>query len=179
MKAIEKEKGIELEILFEALEVALVSAYKRNFQAPGNVRVSVDRENGTIKVFSQLEVVEEVELPHQEVELYEARVYDSRCQVGDQIEMEVTPQEFGRIAAQTAKQVIIDVYKRQVSGSDPGWPVYRHSRYWSSIESLPVSYTHLDVYKRQAWTWLTGPWRPGEQRPPASMRPTRWRWNSF
>ncbi len=107
MKAIEKEKGIELEILFEALEVALVSAYKRNFQAPGNVRVSVDRENGTIKVFSQLEVVEEVELPHQEVELYEARVYDSRCQVGDQIEMEVTPQEFGRIAAQTAKQVII------------------------------------------------------------------------
>ena len=107
MKAIEKEKGIELEILFEALEVALVSAYKRNFQAPGNVRVSVDRESGTIKVFSQLEVVEEVTLPHQEVELYEARVYDSRCQVGDQIEMEVTPREFGRIAAQTAKQVII------------------------------------------------------------------------
>ena len=107
MKAIEKEKGIELEILFEALEVALVSAYKRNFQSPGNVRVNVDRENGTIKVFSQLEVVEEVELPQQEVELYEARVYDSRCQVGDHIEMEVTPQEFGRIAAQTAKQVII------------------------------------------------------------------------
>ena len=54
LKAIEKEKGIELEILFEALEVALVSAYKRNFQAPGNVRVSVDRETGAIKVFSQL-----------------------------------------------------------------------------------------------------------------------------
>ncbi len=107
MKAIEKEKGIELEVLFEALEVALVSAYKRNFQAPGNVRVSVDRESGTIKVFSQLEVVEEVELPHQQVELYEARVYDSRCQVGDNIEMEVTTREFGRIAAQTAKQVII------------------------------------------------------------------------
>ncbi len=107
LKAIEKEKGIELEILFEALEVALVSAYKRNFQAPGNVRVSVDRETGAIKVFSQLKVVEEVEEPQQEVELYEARVYDSRCQLGDFIEMEVTPREFGRIAAQTAKQVII------------------------------------------------------------------------
>ncbi len=107
LKAIEKEKGIELEILFEALEVALVSAYKRNFQAPGNVQVNVDRETGEIKVFSQLKVVEEVEQPQQEVELYEARVYDSRCQLGDLIEMEVTPQEFGRIAAQTAKQVII------------------------------------------------------------------------
>ncbi|NLA26242.1 MAG: transcription termination/antitermination protein NusA [Firmicutes bacterium] len=107
LKAIEKEKGIELEILFEALEVALVSAYKRNFQAPGNVQVIIDRETGTIKVFSQLKVVEEVELPYQEVELYEARVYDSRCQLGDFVEMEVTPQEFGRIAAQTAKQVII------------------------------------------------------------------------
>lgn len=107
MKAIEKEKGIELEVLFEALEVALISAYKRNFQSPGNVRVSVDRENGSMKVYSQLKVVEEVELPQQEVELYEARVYDSRCQVGDLVEMEVTPTEFGRIAAQTAKQVII------------------------------------------------------------------------
>ncbi len=107
LKAIEKEKGIELEILFEALEVALISAYKRNFQAPGNVRVSIDRETGTIKVFSQLKVVEEVELPQQEVELYEARVYDSRCQLGDLVEVEATPREFGRIAAQTAKQVII------------------------------------------------------------------------
>ena len=107
LKAIEKEKGIELEVLFEALEVALISAYKRNFQSPGNVRVSVDRENGSMKVYSQLKVVEEVELPQQEVELYEARVYDSRCQVGDLVEMEVTPTEFGRIAAQTAKQVII------------------------------------------------------------------------
>ena len=85
----------------------MISAYKRNFQAPGNVRVSIDRETGTIKVFSQLKVVEEVELPQQEVELYEARVYDSRCQLGDLVEVEATPREFGRIAAQTAKQVII------------------------------------------------------------------------
>jgi N utilization substance protein A len=107
LKAIEKSKGIDLEILFEALEVALISAYKRNFQAPGNVRVSIDRDTGEIKVFSQLTVVQEVESPQQEIELYEARVYDSRCQPGDLIEKEVAQQEFGRIAAQTAKQVII------------------------------------------------------------------------
>ena len=107
MKAIEKEKGINLEILFEALEAALLSAYKRDFQTSGNVRVSIDRETGEIKVFSQLRVVDEVKQPHLEVELYEARVYDPRCQVGDMVEIEVTPKEFGRIAAQTAKQVII------------------------------------------------------------------------
>jgi transcription termination/antitermination protein NusA len=105
--ALEKEKGISKEVLFEALEVALVSAYKRKFQAAPAVRVNLDRETGDIKVYSQLKVVEEVESDQQEVNLYEARVYDPRCQVGDIVEMEVTPKEFGRIAAQTAKQVVI------------------------------------------------------------------------
>ncbi len=104
---LEKEKGISKEVLFEALEVALVSAYKRNFQSAPAVSVNIDRDSGEIKVFSQLKVVEDVESDQQEVSLYEARVYDPRCQVGDIVEMEVTPQEFGRIAAQTAKQVVI------------------------------------------------------------------------
>jgi len=107
ISSLEKEKGISKEVLFEALEVALVSAYKRNFQSSPAVRVSIDRETGEIKVFSQLKVVEEVESEDQEVSLYEARVYEPRCQIGDLIEMEVTPREFGRIAAQTAKQVVI------------------------------------------------------------------------
>ncbi len=104
---LEKEKGISKEVLFEALEVALISAYKRNFQTSPNVRVEVDRETGEIKVYAMLSVVEEVENPLQQVELYEARVYQPRCQIGDDVEMEVTPNEFGRIAAQTAKQVVI------------------------------------------------------------------------
>jgi len=105
--SLEKEKGISKEILFEALEVALVSAYKRNFQSSPAVRVVIDRETGDIKVFSQLKVVEDVEAGDQEVSLYEAKVYEPRCQLGDVVEMEVTPKEFGRIAAQTAKQVVI------------------------------------------------------------------------
>ncbi len=104
---LEKEKGISKEVLFEALEVALLSAYKRNFQSSQAVNVTVDRETGEIKVFSQLKVVEDVKSEQQEVSLYEARVYDPHCQIGDLIEMEVTPKEFGRIAAQTAKQVVI------------------------------------------------------------------------
>ncbi len=107
LESLEKEKGISKEILFEALEVALISAYKRNFQSAPAVRVSIDRDTGDIKVFSQLRVVEHVESEQQEVSLYEARVYDPRCQIDDIVEMEVTPQEFGRIAAQTAKQVVI------------------------------------------------------------------------
>ncbi len=107
IEALEKEKGISKEVLFEALEVALVSAYKRNFQAAPAVSVTIDRETGEIQVFSQLKVVEDVESDQQEVSLYEARVYDPHCQIGDTVEMEVTPKEFGRIAAQTAKQVVI------------------------------------------------------------------------
>jgi transcription termination/antitermination protein NusA len=107
IELLEKEKGISKEVLFEALEVALISAYKRNFQSAPAVRVNLDRETGEITVFSQLKVVEEVEQDQQEVSLYEARVYDPRCQIGDIVEMEVTPREFGRIAAQTAKQVVI------------------------------------------------------------------------
>lgn len=107
IESLEKEKGIGKEILFEALEVALVSAYKKNFQSAPAVRVSLDRDTGDITVFSQLRVVEDVQLDQQEVNLYEARVYDPHCQIGDIVEMEVTPKEFGRIAAQTAKQVVI------------------------------------------------------------------------
>jgi len=107
IESLEKEKGISKEVLFEALEVALVSAYKRNFQAAPAVRVDIDRDTGEIAVFSQLKVVEEVASEQQEVNLYEARVYEPRCQIGDVVEMEVTPKEFGRIAAQTAKQVVI------------------------------------------------------------------------
>lgn len=107
INSLEKEKGINREILFEALEVALVSAYKRNFQTAPAVTVIIDRETGAIKVFAELKVVETVESDEHEIGLYEARVYEPRCQEGDTVNVEITPREFGRIAAQTAKQVVI------------------------------------------------------------------------
>ncbi len=107
VESIEKEKGISKETLFEAIEVALISAYKRNFNSSPNVRVDIDRQTGKIRVFSQLTVVDKVETPQQEISLAEARVYDPHCLIDDSVEVEVTPTEFGRIAAQTAKQVVI------------------------------------------------------------------------
>lgn len=107
LNQIEKERGISKDILFEAIEMALISAYKRNFNSASNVQVRIERDTGRIRVFSQLAIVDEVENPHQEVTLAEARIYDPRCQLGGIVEMEVTPKEFGRIAAQTAKQVVI------------------------------------------------------------------------
>ncbi|MBS4008257.1 MAG: transcription termination/antitermination protein NusA [Clostridium sp.] len=107
MTAIEKEKGVKKEILFDAIEAALVSAYKRNFNTAANVRVQLNRESGEIKVFTRLAVVTEVSQAQLEISLSEAREIDLNYQLGDIVEKEITPKNFGRIAAQTAKQVVI------------------------------------------------------------------------
>jgi N utilization substance protein A len=107
MAAIEKEKGVNRDVLFEAIEAALVSAYKRNFNTAANVRVVLDRDSGEIKVYTRLTVVEENPQPQLEISLAEAWEIDSGYQIKDIVEKEVTPKNFGRIAAQTAKQVVI------------------------------------------------------------------------
>ncbi|UNC91834.1 transcription termination factor NusA [Candidatus Contubernalis alkaliaceticus] len=107
LEQIEKEKGISKDILFEAIEAALISAYKKNFNTAPNVKVSIDRDSGEIKVFSCLTIVEDVKDSQQELSLAEARAISSKYQAGDIVDMEVTPKNFGRIAAQTAKQVVI------------------------------------------------------------------------
>ncbi len=107
LESIEEEKGIKKEILFEAIEAALISAYKRNFDSAHNVKVNIDRESGDIKVFSCLDVVENVTNPQQEIDIDEAKSKDPNKDIGDVVEEEVTPKNFGRIAAQTAKQVVI------------------------------------------------------------------------
>lgn len=105
--ALEKEKGINPEVLVEAIEAALISAYKKNFGTLQNVRVSIDRVTGVIKVFSRKNIVETVNDQRTEISLAEARKMDPRYELGDVMESEVTPKEFGRIAAQTAKQVVV------------------------------------------------------------------------
>lgn len=104
---IEKERGIGKEVLLEAIEAALTAAYKRNYGSEQNVRVSVDRDSGDIKVFNLRTVVEEVEDAETEISLEEAKSTSPRYRVGDIYEREVRTSDFGRIAAQTAKQVIV------------------------------------------------------------------------
>ncbi len=104
---IEKEKEIPKEILLDALTTALESAYKKDYGSKENVRVDLDPDRGEIKVFSRRRVVEEVENENFEMSLEEAREREGEVEIGDVVEVEVTPENFGRIAAQTAKQVIM------------------------------------------------------------------------
>ena len=120
-----EEKHISKDLVFEAMELALQTAYKKNFDSKTNVRVEINRETGDIKVFSYLIVVDDVDFGHEEVDeegnvvkippeinpdaqiiLEQAEEIVPGIKVGETIEQEVTPKDFGRVAASTAKQVI-------------------------------------------------------------------------
>lgn len=107
LEELEKEKGIEKAYLLEAIETALVTAYKKNFDSLENVRIEMDRQTGATRVFSFKEVVEVVEDPELQISLEEAVNIAKKYKIGDNVENEIVPKNFGRIAAQTAKQVIV------------------------------------------------------------------------
>ncbi len=102
-----KERGISKEILQEAIEAAMVSAYKRHYGAAENVRVVLDDRTGRLRVYALKDVVEEVQDDATEISLAEAQSINPNYKLHDVAEIEVTPRDFGRIAAQTAKQVIV------------------------------------------------------------------------
>ena len=122
---ITEEKNISKDIVFEAMELALATAYKKNFDSKTNVEVKINRETGDIKVYSYFIVVNEYDDGSEEIDedgnvkkiepkinrdaqmlLSEAREIDPTIEVGEKIEKEVTPKDFGRVAAGTAKQVL-------------------------------------------------------------------------
>lgn len=105
--SLEREKGIKKEVIIAALEAALISAYKKNYGQAQNVEVKFDEQKGNIKVLAVKTVVEEVQDDRLEVSLKDALAINRAYEVGDEIRFEVTPTNFGRIAAQTAKQVIM------------------------------------------------------------------------
>lgn len=102
-----KEKGIDADMLFTAVEEALVAAYKKNYGSNQNVRVDLNKENGEIHVFALRTVVEGPTQEFGEISLDDARAIDERYELDDIVEVEVTPRNFGRIAAQNAKQVVV------------------------------------------------------------------------
>lgn len=106
LTALEKQKGISRDVLLEAIEAALVTAYKRNFNQAQNVRVDMNSDIGSMKVLARKDVVEEVEDDRLQISLEDARKINPAYEIDDVLEEEVTPKEFGRIAAQTAKQVV-------------------------------------------------------------------------
>ena len=112
-----KEKGIAPEILFDAIEAALISAYRRNFGSEQNAHVQIDRETGEFHVYAHKTVVREVEDPVMEMALADAQALDPDYEEGDVLEIEVTPANFGRIAAQTAKQVVVQRIREAERGN--------------------------------------------------------------
>lgn len=111
LEEIEQEKGISKDVILEALESALISSYKKNFGSSQNVEVEIDKNSGIVKVYAQKNVVEDVEDDLLEISLEEAKNIDDKYQLGDIVNIEITPKNFGRIAAQTAKQVVIQRIK--------------------------------------------------------------------
>ncbi len=107
LEELEKEKGMNKEYLLEAIEMALVTAYKKNFDSLENVKVEMDRQTGATHLYAVKKAVAKVEEPEMEISLEDARKINPDCQEEEEVSIEIVPRDFGRIAAQTAKQVII------------------------------------------------------------------------
>ncbi|MDO5300950.1 MAG: transcription termination factor NusA [Tissierellia bacterium] len=111
IKEIEKQKGISEETILSALESALIASYKKNFGTAQNVSVSIDRDTGKISMQAEKLVVDEVMDPDLEISLEDARQENSKYEAGDIYYIPIAPEKFGRIAALTAKQVVIQRMK--------------------------------------------------------------------
>lgn len=103
----ERERGIDRETLLSAVESALMTASKKSFSQAQEIRISIDRKTCDVRAFAQLRVVEQVKAPHDEIAIGAARIIKPSINLGEVMEVEVTPRDFGRIAAQTAKQAIL------------------------------------------------------------------------
>lgn len=110
---IEKEKDISKEILLEALENSLVAACKNHFGKADNIKVNIDRVTGEVSVFAERKIVEKVEDEVTEMSQVEATLKFPQFDLGDVVQVEVTPKNFGRIAAQKAKQVVVQKIREE------------------------------------------------------------------
>jgi N utilization substance protein A len=113
LEQIEKEKGISKDVIVEAIEKSLLDACKKDFGKSDNVTVNMDRETGAIEVYAAKTVVEQVEDDATEISLDKALMMSKKYAVGDTVNVEITPKNFGRIAAQQARSVIVQTIKEE------------------------------------------------------------------
>ncbi len=159
LNEIVKEKNISKDILFDAIDAALVSAYKRNYNTnQSNVVVNIDRESGAVKVFISKEVVETVEDALCQISLDDAKKISGTYEIGDIVNIEDTPAAFGRIAAQTAKQVVLQRIKeaeRNLIFDE--FSEKEHQIVTGTIQRIEKRNIYLDIGKTEAYL------APGEQ----------------
>jgi len=107
LEELEKEKKISKAYMLESIETALLTAYKRNFDQEENVKIVMDEQTGIIHIYATKEIVEAVGVPGLQISKADALQINKDLNIGDKVDIEIFPKDFGRIAAQTAKQVII------------------------------------------------------------------------
>ena len=158
---IEKVKNISKDILLDAIDAALISAYKRNYNTNhNNVVVNIDRESGEVKVFRQMEVVESVEDNLSQITLDEALAISGTYSIGDIVNVEEKPADFGRIAAQTAKQVVMQRIKEaERTLIFDEFSEKEHNILSGVIQRIEKKNIYLDIGKTEAYL------APGEQVP--------------
>ena len=114
MDVLEKEKGIKKDVIINALTYALANAYQKNYDDNNaNVEVKIDENTGDFKVFATKKVVDEVTNPIEQISLRDAMHVSHGYEIGDDFKEEVTPKDFGRIAAQTAKNVVLQQLREE------------------------------------------------------------------
>jgi N utilization substance protein A len=121
---LEREKGIKRDVIISAIEESLRAGARKSIKGYINVSISINSKTGSIDVVAQKEVVDKVTIPEEEILLEEARVINPNCEIGDWVDFVVTPQDFGRIAAQTARQIISQ--KLRSAERDVIYEEYRH-----------------------------------------------------
>lgn len=158
---IEREKNISKDILLDAIDAALISAYKRNYNTnQGNVVVNIDRDNGEVKVFIQKEVVEQAEDNLSQITLEDAKKISAHYELGDIVNIEDTPAAFGRIAAQTAKQVVMQRIKEaERTLIYDEFSEKEHNIVSGVVQRIERKNIYLDIGKTEAYL------APGEQVP--------------
>lgn len=151
MDLLESEKGISREVIKDALETALALAYKRNYDNAQNVEVEFDANSGTIKVFSVKEVVEQNFDSTLEISLEEAHEIHRAYEIGDKIKIEVTPKDFGRIATQTAKHVVMQRIReaeREIIYNE--FIDYEDEILTGTVERMDARYIYINLGKVEA-----------------------------
>ena len=149
----EKEKNINRDILFDAIDAALVSAYKRNYNTNNsNVLVNIDRKTGDVRVYIQKEVVETVEDTLSQISVEEAKNISGTYAIGDIVNIEDTPMAFGRIAAQTAKQVVTQRIKEaERSLVYDEFSAKEHKMVSGTIQRIEKKNVFLDIGRTEAY----------------------------
>lgn len=157
---IAREKGISKDLLIEAIDVALVSAFKKNFGTAQNVKVSINRTTGEVDVYALKTVSEQVESDLLQISVEEAKALSRNYELGDIVEIKVTPRNFGRIAAQTAKQVVVQRIREAERGIVYDEFISRESEIVTGqIQRKEKNNVFIDLGKTEAVL------APGEQTP--------------